>query len=51
MPKTIPQIASMVQGECPEAKIGNGVANGVAYPTTFVEFIITDRITSSSEGG
>jgi len=50
-PKTIPLIASMVQRDFLEVKIGNGVANAVAYPTTFVEFIIIDLITSSSEGG
>jgi hypothetical protein len=49
-PKTIPLIASMVQGDFPEVKIGNGVANAVVYPTTFVEFIIIDRPMSSSEG-
>jgi hypothetical protein len=51
MPKTIPLIASMVQGDFPEVKVGNGVANAVAYPTTFVEFTIIDRLTSSSGGG
>jgi hypothetical protein len=50
-PKTIPLIASMVQGDFPEVRIGNGVANDVADPTNFVEFIIIDRTMSSLEEG
>ena len=55
IPKTIPLIASIVQGDFPEVKIGtgidDGVANVVADPTIFVETIIIDRTTSSLGGG
>jgi hypothetical protein len=50
-PKTIPLMASMVQGDFPEVKVDNGVANAVAYPTTSVEFIIIDGLTRNSERG
>jgi len=55
IPKTIPLIASIVQGDFSEVKIGtgidDGVANVVADLTIFVETIIIDRTTSSLGGG
>jgi hypothetical protein len=43
IPKATPLIASMVQGDLFEMRFGNGVANAVAEPTIFVEFIIIDQ--------
>jgi microcompartment protein CcmL/EutN len=48
-PKAIPLIASMVQGDFSEVKMGNEVGNAVAGATIFVESIIIDRIMSSLE--
>jgi hypothetical protein len=42
-PKTIPLIASIVQGDFGEARADNGVATVVARKWVFVEFIAIHR--------